>query len=261
MENLKLVEEYYQEYDEDNRLLKDNVHKLEFLTTIHYLKPLIKPNMKVLDVGAGTGTYSYYFANTGAKITAFELVSKNINIIKNKQKNNPPIDILQGDARDLSNFKENEFDVVLCLGPLYHLKNDSDKLQCISECLRVLKPNGIIVFAYINNYMAYVNDVLVDDRLLLKENIDKILDDYTFEGLFCFLNPEKIEQLLYDFPIQIKHHIATDGLNYVLKDKLNQMNDKEFKNWFHYHLRTCEVPSILGYSSHGLIIGEKKEKI
>ncbi|QVK18881.1 methyltransferase domain-containing protein [Mycoplasmatota bacterium] len=258
MDDLKLVIDYYQEYEEDKRLFRDNAHKIEFLTTVHYLDQFIKPNMRVLEVGAGTGIYSYYYANKGVQVTAFELVDKNINILNEKLQYNAPIEIIQGDARDLSIFKENHFDVVLCLGPLYHLHSDKHKKQCINECLKVVKPNGLVAFSYINNYMAFINEALYDNRFLTIENIDNMLDNFSIGGHFCFLNPDKIELLLNDFPFVIKHHIAVDGLNYTLKDSINNFNDRTFNNWFYYHLRTCEDKSILGYSSHGLIVGNKR---
>lgn len=258
MDDLKLVIDYYREYEEDKRLFKDNAHKIEFLTTVRYLDQFIKPNMNVLDVGAGTGAYAYYYANKGVKVTAFELVDKNIEILQTKLQNNSSIDIIQGDARDLSVFKDNQFDVVLCLGPLYHLQSNQDKKQCINECLKVVKPNGMVAFSYINNYMAFINKVFSDKNFLSIENIDTMLDDFSLGERFCFLNPEKIEHLLNNFPFVINHHIATDGLNYTLADTINALNDEEFNSWFYYHLRTCEDKSILGYSSHGLIIGNKK---
>ena len=174
-----------------------------------------------------------------------------------KQVKNQHIDIIQGDGRNLSLFKDNSFDVILCLGPLYHLPSDSDKRQCIEECVRVIKPNGVIAFSYINNFAALVEKMRNHPSILTKENVFNALDNFTLDGPFCFLNPEKIEQLLTDYPLNIKHHIATDGLSYSLKDKINTLSDDAFNVWFYYHLKTCEEKSLLGYSMHGLVITQK----
>lgn len=57
------------------------------------------------------------------------------------------------------------FDVVLCLGPMYHLLKDEDRIKCIDECLRVLKPDGILAIAYINIYAQYVIHINRDKGL------------------------------------------------------------------------------------------------
>lgn len=143
------IKKYYEGYDEDSRLIKDNSHKVEFITTTHVLDEKIKVGSKILDVGAGTGRYSFYYLNKGNKITALDIVQKNVEIIREKSKaiKSENLEIDLGDVRDLSQFKSNTFDVVLCLGPMYHLSKEEDQIKCIDECLRVLKPDGILAIA------------------------------------------------------------------------------------------------------------------
>ncbi len=61
--------------------------------------------MKILDLGAGTGEYSLYFAEKGYDVTAIELVEKHVNRIKEKKKPGMNLKVFQGDALDLSNFR------------------------------------------------------------------------------------------------------------------------------------------------------------
>lgn len=69
-------------YDEKGRLHRDNAHKVEFLTTVHYFDRLFKEKSIILDACAGTGAYSLYLANKGHKVTACDLVKHNVEIIK-----------------------------------------------------------------------------------------------------------------------------------------------------------------------------------
>lgn len=88
MNSLELkIKNYYNDYDEDNRLIKDNSHSIEFITTTKYLDKYISKGDKVLEVGAGTGRYSFYFAENGCDVTALELSEKHIDIMKNKLTN------------------------------------------------------------------------------------------------------------------------------------------------------------------------------
>ena len=43
----------------------------------------------------------------------------------------------------------NTFDVTLVLGPLYHLFKSDEEEKAISEAIRVTKPNGKILIAFI----------------------------------------------------------------------------------------------------------------
>ena len=59
--------------------------------------------------------------------------------------------IYQGNACDLSFIESDTYDIVLLLGPMYHLFNDEDKNRAISEAIRVAKKGGIIYSAYCNS--------------------------------------------------------------------------------------------------------------
>jgi 2-polyprenyl-3-methyl-5-hydroxy-6-metoxy-1,4-benzoquinol methylase len=62
-----IVRHYENEYTENTRLDRDNAHRTEFLTTVHLLDRYISPGSRVLDVGAATGKYSFYFASVICK--------------------------------------------------------------------------------------------------------------------------------------------------------------------------------------------------
>ena len=78
----KDIYDFYEEVDEDMRLKRKKVNEIEFLTTTRYLDKTIKPNSKILDVCAGAGIYSFYLAGKGHKVTAGDLIEKNVNIMR-----------------------------------------------------------------------------------------------------------------------------------------------------------------------------------
>lgn len=77
---------YYNNYDEDIRLEKTNLHKIEYLTTILFLDKLLIPNPRILDVCAGTGKYSFYLETKGHAVTAVDITPKFVDIMKEKKK-------------------------------------------------------------------------------------------------------------------------------------------------------------------------------
>ncbi|MDE6412952.1 MAG: methyltransferase domain-containing protein, partial [Eubacterium sp.] len=142
---MDIISKFYSKYDEENRLLAKS-HLPEYLTTMRYIEKYLKPDCKILEIGAGTGRYSISLAEKGFRIDAVELVEHNIKIMKTKVKPYHKINIYKGNACDLSFIKSNSYDIVLLLGPMYHLFEEKDKHKAISEAIRVAK-NGAVVFA------------------------------------------------------------------------------------------------------------------
>ena len=60
-----------------------------------------------------------------------------------------------------------------------------------------------------------------------------------------------------DARFEILHNIGTDGISFILADKVNAATDEAFDKWMEYIYKHCEEPSIVGYSMHGLLIGRK----
>ncbi len=144
-ENQYLID-YYNSYDESSRL--ESKHgTVEFLTTMRYIEKYIREGDSVLEIGAATGRYSHALARRGYTVDAVELVEHNIEIFRQNTLPDEKVTVTQGNALDLSAFPDNKYDVTLLLGPLYHLYNDEDKRQALSEAIRVTKKGGVIFAA------------------------------------------------------------------------------------------------------------------
>jgi len=261
------IVDYYKQYNEENRLVQAKAQKIEYITTKYILDEIIPPNSSIIELGAGTGRYSFYFASQDHQVTATDVVPKHITEMKNKLRkqenidNNLEIELL--DATDLSRYKDNSFDVVLSLGPLYHLREQDQRQKCISESIRVLKEKGILAAAYINKF--FVLTLLAKHQSLNKEYIDDILKhgkvkkevDDEFLANAYFSSPVEIENIFNSFQTNKLEHVGTDGIAILLQEMVNKMSVKEYENWLKYHFETFKEDSILGYSNHGLYICEK----
>ena len=143
METLELLTQFYENYDEEGRLLSRH-GSVEFLTTMRYIDKYLRPGMRILEVGAATGRYSHTLARRGFRVDAVELVQHNVDIFNSLTQPGEEITIRQGDARDLSCFADETYDMVLLLGPMYHLFTEEDQRKALSESLRVLKKGGLL---------------------------------------------------------------------------------------------------------------------
>lgn len=126
MEENQFLKAYYEAYDEDNRL-RSKHGMIEYLTTMRYIEKYLKPEMRIIEIGAGTGRYSHTLANMGNHVDPVELVEHNIKIFKSHITENEPVTVRQANALDLSEFSDNTYDITLLLGPMYHLYEKEDQ--------------------------------------------------------------------------------------------------------------------------------------
>ena len=253
----QLVQEVYRRFDENNRLNKSQAARVEFLTTVRYIERYLTPGAKILDIGAGAGEYSLYFARKGYSVSAVELADANIVAFRAKLKAQDDVDLVQGNALDLSRYVDNSFDVVLLFGPLYHLHAEEDKLKCIEEAKRVCKPGGKIFFAFISNDIVILTMQQFQSDYLVSGHYNKDtfrLDDFPF----VFHTVDHCRALLAKADIQITHEVAADGVSELLKDLVNTMDTATYQQYLRYHFYICEKPECLGMSNHLLFVGKKE---
>jgi ubiquinone/menaquinone biosynthesis C-methylase UbiE len=266
MDNRELDEilnnHYSNDYTEDDRLIKDKTHQVEYITTIKYIDKYLKKGDRVLEVGAGTGIYSLGLAKRGYQVDAVELVNDNLNILKSKITPDMNINAIQGNALDLSMYEDNTFDMTLVLGPLYHLFKDEERDKVIEEAIRVTKSGGIIYYAFILSDLTMINWGFEKGNLVPNMGV-MITDDYKVinreEYIFYLTYMSEIKKLMQEHDKQeVLTYVATDGVGRVMSDKINEMSDEEYKHYINYHLSICEREDLIGYSGHVLAITKKK---
>lgn len=261
MDRQEILNNFYNEDCTEDTRLESQHGQVEFLTTVNYVEKYLKPETKILEVGAGTGRYSIYYANKGYDVTAIEYVQHNVDILKSKIKDNMNIVAEQGDAVDLSRFKDNTFDVTLVLGPLYHLYEDKDINKAIEEAIRVTKKDGIIAIAYLTSDSIMIDWALMGDHLIngYPNDFDDNFKMTRYpQGVFAPFYISEFKDIMSKFNVELLHNVATDGFTHHVKDKIDSLSKEEFEVWMRYHLSTCEREELQGYSNHMLYICKKK---
>ena len=259
---MDFIEEFYQSYDEEARLLSRH-GQVEYLTTMKYIHECLKdtPDPKIIEIGAATGRYSVTLAKEGINVTAVELLEHNLNILRSKLDGSEPIKAMQGNALDLSAFCDGTFDLTLLLGPMYHLFTGEDKVQALSEAVRVTKKGGYIFVAYCMNEPTVVQYIFLKNMLDGCIEKDLIMPDWRLKSdpgeVFDLVRTEDIDSLDAEVNARRIKLIASDGITHYYRELIDGMDDATFSKWLDFHFATCERQDLIGASNHTLDILRK----
>lgn len=251
------IEKYYNKFNEDKRL-KTRHGIVEFTTTMHYIKNYIKPKSKIIDVGAGTGIYSKELSNLGHDVTAVELVKKNLSVLK---QNAPNVKAYQGNALNLKKFNDEEFDVCILFGPMYHLHSDTEKLQALKEARRVTKVGGTIFVAYLLSDYAIIRHGFMDKNILNAKHENKIDSSFNViseeKDLYSYINLNKIEELNKHSNLIRLQIISPDGPTDFIRPYINNLTEEEFNIYLEFVKQISSDQNKIGASSHVVDILKK----
>lgn len=261
METLKALTDYYDRYDEEGRLTSRH-GSVEYLTTMRYIEKYLRPGMRVLEIGAATGRYSHALARQGYQVDAVELVEHNVKIFREKTQPGENVTIRQGNAKELSMFPDETFDITLLLGPMYHLFTVGEQKQALSEAIRVTKRDGIVFAAYCGNEATMVQ-YCFGKGMIRDAHLRSKIDSVTFKAssdpaeLFQLYRREDIDDLMEGFDTERLHYVGTDMATNYMREAIDSMDDELFGLYLAYHFSICERSDLTGASHHILDVFRK----
>ena len=263
MNRTEIINEFYNSISEDARLEKSRQGQLEYYVTMSYIHKFLKQGDRVLEIGAGTGRYSIALAKEGYRVSSIELVESNLNELKKNAQGLDNIEAYQGDALDLGRFADEEFDVTLSFGPMYHLYEAEDQHKALDEAIRVTKTGGTILVAFLSAHAIICTNYMYDWMPTiqgLKENFDSDYKVRHFkEQLFTGFDIVEFEELFKNKEVDHITTIAVDNVLEVAEKRADfSMTDEEFEAFADYQLHICEKREMLGNSSHLLYICKKR---
>jgi SAM-dependent methyltransferase len=171
---------YYDRGEEEGRL--GDWGRLEFLRTQELLSRFLPaPPATVLDVGGAAGAYALPLAREGYDVHLLDPVALHVEQARAASAGQaaPLASAAVGDARDLP-FDDASADVVLMLGPLYHLTEAADRARALRESRRALRPGGLLVAAAITRFASTLDGVA--QGFLLEPGFEAIVERDLADG-------------------------------------------------------------------------------
>lgn len=260
------LEEYYNKFNEEKRL-NSRHGQVEFRISMKYIQEYLqecekagrtKSQIRLLDIGAGTGRYSVAIANEGYDVTAVELVKHNLGLLKAK---NSSVKAMQGNALKLKKLENEQFDITLLFGPMYHLFSEEDRLKALSEAKRVTKKDGIIFVAYVMNEYGVLTYAFKEKHVMECVEQKRFTEDFHTisepKDLYDYVRLEDINALNEKAGLERIKILSPDGPANYMRPFLNQLSDEEFEVFVQYQMATCERPELIGAGAHTVDILRK----
>ena len=150
---------------EKNRL-RTGLGLIEFERTKEIIQQILPPAPAVIyDIGGGYGEYSFWLSSLGYEVYLYDISKKNIEIALDLEKEThvklEKAEVV--DARSIGRPDESA-DAILLFGPLYHITEYEERQLALKECLRLLKPGGLLFTAAITRYATTLWAVTTYDR-------------------------------------------------------------------------------------------------
>ncbi|WP_069649942.1 class I SAM-dependent methyltransferase [Caloranaerobacter ferrireducens] len=276
--NVEEILEYYNKGIEADRL-QCGIGKIEFERTKDIIsRYLSKEKLVIYDIGGGAGTYSRWLAKLGHEVHLFDLSPKLVEIAKEKSKNENENNIYKievADARRI-NRPDESADIVLLMGPLYHLTERKERLLALKEAKRVLKEEGIVIIAAITRFGSTLyglsvygqkNNLIEEDEFM--EMIERELTDgqhirpEKYPGFIArayFHLPDELANEIKEVGLEHEKNIAVEGPIWIVPafEEKWSLEDSR-KRMLKIARMVEEEKSIMGMSPHFIAIARKKQ--
>jgi ubiquinone/menaquinone biosynthesis C-methylase UbiE len=262
---------HYEENNEQQRLSLGS-GQLEFERTKEIIARFLpdKP-ATILDIGGAAGVYSLWLAREGHELHLIDPVPFLVEQARQAsaaQKRAPLKSINIGDARKLD-FPDAFADIILLMGPMYHLVEGGDRLTALKEAHRVLKKDGLLIVAaiskfastldgFVQGYMEDAKFVKIAERDLTDGQHRNPYDNLSYFTTAFFHHPGELKEEIEEAGFTHQNTFAVEGFGWMLQDFEDHWKNARRRERMLKFIRSIETePSMIGMSAHLLAVARK----
>ena len=264
----EIVEHYEREVDESRRIVR-GLNELGLVRTREIVqRHLPSGRLRVLDVGGGPGVHARWLAQAGHEVDVVDPMPRHVAATNALTAEGLAIRAREGDARQLSD-ADDAFDVVLLLGPLYHLIERVDRIAAWREALRVAKPGAPVIAAAISRFASLFSglayDVLFDPAFRAIVETDLATGRHRNDGhvpewftTAYFHHPDELTAEASEAGAQVVEVLGVEGLACWVRSLDDRWHDTASCETILASARAIESePTLLGLSAHLLCVARK----
>jgi ubiquinone/menaquinone biosynthesis C-methylase UbiE len=261
---------YYEQAPEEARLEQLPFRLEEIRTRELIQRQAPAPPGTVVDIGGAAGAYAIWLAEAGYAVHLVDAASRLVAEARRRSAAaaRPLASCTVGDARALE-LADGCADVVLLLGPLYHLTEVDDRSRALAEAARILTPGGVLFAAAISRYASALDGMarglFGDPRFTaiverdLREgqhrNPTERLDYFTTA---YFHRPEDLRAEVQAAGFAVEGVYGLEGPGWFLPDLAERWADPGRRDNLLHLARQLETePAVTGISAHLLAVARR----
>ncbi|MDO5316894.1 MAG: class I SAM-dependent methyltransferase [bacterium] len=251
---------------------------VEFHRTKEILSRYIESGKVIYDIGGGIGMYAAWLAKKGNEVHLIELAENAVEYAKANMMQDCQFIAETGNALQV-NRPDESADVVLLMGPQYHLRDRGERLQSLREAFRMLKKGGLLVAAAISKFssMTWALSVYGEKK---NQNLMEFLDDPVFFNMIkgemttgdhirpaeyprfiaesYFTISEEMKSEITEVGFAVDKAIAVEGCIWFTPHLAEKWEDKASRERLLDIVRLTESePEMMGMSPHFLVVSRK----
>jgi len=270
-DSIREIIRFYGDAEEASRLRAGWFQLEQARTRELILRHLPPTPATIIDAGGGAGAYACWLAARGYQVHLIDPVPKHVEQARAAsalQPEHPVASAEVGDARHLPH-ADASAEAVLLLGPLYHLVEREDRLACLREAHRVLRPGGLVWGAGISHFASLFDSLsrgffsdpafapIVERDLEDGRHLNSTGNPIYFTDAF-FHRPGELSREFLGAGFQVVEVTAIEGPGWLARDFDRLWSDPVQRERLLAAVRKVErEPSVLGASSHIMAIGRK----
>jgi ubiquinone/menaquinone biosynthesis C-methylase UbiE len=179
----------------------------------------VKDYAKILEIGPGPGWITIIMAkkNPTLHITGLEISEDMIRVANKNVEDEGVRDKIQficGDAKNMYQFEDKSFDVIISHDSLHHWDNPKSVFH---EITRILKPNGIFCIGDGRRDISLGAKIIFN---VMKLFIPKQMSYYWKTSIQAGYTPDEITEILNDTKLKEKYEIKADLFDLLITNKI-----------------------------------------
>lgn len=250
----------------------DRYCPVEFGVTLRALERWVEGRGVAVELGVGSGAYSSWLAARGFDLHLVDLSGRLLEAtherLQAERRSARILSSHQRSATDLDGLADQCADVVLALGPLYHLRDARDRERVLREAFRVLKNGGVLFAAGVNriaflrdafrespergaqrraHYLSFLRDGNLDPEMAPPLGYAHLSTAREFEAQFA----EGFERIAL---------LGVDSFTSPAQDKLTSLSAADRDAWLDVVEAIAGESDALACSDHFLYVGRRRQQ-